>query len=71
MVAIALSPIVRANHLALCNTSELISTAHGLLLTDSNQVGVNLLALQTRQQLSTTALSLAAQSDQNARRLFR
>jgi len=27
--------------------------------------------LQTRQQLSTTALSLAAQADQNVLRLFR
>jgi flagellin-like hook-associated protein FlgL len=30
-----------------------------------------LLALQTRQQLSTAALSLAAQVDQNVLRLFR
>ena len=36
----------------------------------SNQEGANLLALQTRQQLETTALSLASQSDQNVLRLF-
>jgi len=41
-----------------------------LTLADSNEEGANLLALQTRQQLSTTALSLAAQADQNVLRLF-
>ena len=41
-----------------------------LTLADSNQEGANLLALQTRQQLSTTALSLASQADQNVLRLF-
>ena len=39
-----------------------------LTLADSNEEGANLLALQTRQQLSTTALSLAAQADQNVLR---
>jgi flagellin-like hook-associated protein FlgL len=42
-----------------------------LTLADSNEEGANLLALQTRQQLSTTALSLSAQADQNVLRLFR
>jgi flagellin-like hook-associated protein FlgL len=41
-----------------------------LTLADSNEGGANLLALQTRQQLSTTALSLASQADQNVLRLF-
>jgi flagellin-like hook-associated protein FlgL len=41
-----------------------------LTLADSNQEGANLLALQTRQQLSTTALSLASQADQNVLKLF-
>ena len=41
-----------------------------LTLADSNQEGANLLALQTRQQLSTTALSLASQADQQVLRLF-
>jgi flagellin len=36
-----------------------------------NDEGANLLALQTRQQTSTTVLSLAAQADQNVLRLFR
>ena len=41
------------------------------LKANSAFLGANLLALQTRQQLSTTALSLATQSDQNVLRLFR
>jgi flagellin len=41
-----------------------------LTIADSNQEGANLLALQTRQQLSTTALSLASQADQNVLKLF-
>ena len=45
--------------------------AASLTLADTNQEGANLLALQTRQQLSSTALSLAAQADQNVLRLFR
>jgi flagellin-like hook-associated protein FlgL len=53
---------------AMINT--LTSGADGLTLADSNEEGANLLALQTRQQLSTTALSLAAQADQNVLRLF-
>jgi flagellin len=44
--------------------------ADALTLADTNEEGANLLALQTRQQLSTTALSLAAQADQNVLRLF-
>ena len=42
-----------------------------LTLADSNQEGANLLALQTRQQLSTTALSLASQADQAVLRCSR
>jgi flagellin len=37
----------------------------------ATQEGANLLALQTRQQLSSTALSLASQADQAVLRLFR
>lgn len=44
--------------------------ADGLVVSDSNEDGANLLALQTRQQLSTTALSLATQSDRSVLRLF-
>ncbi|HEX2508895.1 MAG TPA: flagellin, partial [Microvirga sp.] len=41
-----------------------------LVLADGNEEGANLLALQTRQQLSTQALSLASQTDQAVLRLF-
>lgn len=44
--------------------------AANLTLADSNEEAANLLALQTRQQLSSTALSLASQADQNVLRLF-
>src|SRR3954471_6830444 len=53
---------------AMVNTLQ--TGADNLTLADSNEEGANLLALQTRQQLSTTALSLAAQADQNVLRLF-
>ena len=53
---------------ATINTLQTGSAA--LTLADSNEEGANLLALQTRQQLSTTALSLASQADQNVLRLF-
>ncbi len=53
-------------------TINTLSTgADNLTLADTNEEGANLLALQTRQQLSTTALSIASQSDQNVLRLFR
>jgi len=55
-------------------TKAMINTLNtgsdSLTLADTNEEGANLLALQTRQQLSSTALSLAAQSDQNVLRLF-
>lgn len=55
-------------------TKESINTlqtgADALVLADSNEEGANVLALQTRQQLSTTALSLASQADQAVLRLF-
>jgi flagellin len=44
--------------------------ADNLTLADTNEEGANLLALQTRQSLSTTSLSMAAQADQNVLRLF-
>lgn len=44
--------------------------AAGLTLADTNAEGANLLALQTRHQLSSVAPSLASQSDQNVLRLF-
>jgi len=51
--------------------NTLTSGADALVLSDPNQEGANMLSLQTRQQLSSTALSLATQSDQNVLRLFR
>ncbi|TDR93149.1 flagellin [Enterovirga rhinocerotis] len=50
--------------------TTLKSGADNLVLADSNEEGANLLALQTRQQLSQTALSLAAQADQSVLKLF-
>ncbi len=44
--------------------------ASNLTLADTNEEAANVLALQTRQQLSSTALSLASQADQNVLRLF-
>ena len=55
-------------------TKNLINTlqtgADSLVLADSNEEGANMLALQTRQSLSTTALSLANQAGQAVLRLF-
>ena len=51
--------------------NTLQSGSAALTLADTNQEGANLLALQTRQQLSSTALSLASQADQSVLRLFR
>ncbi|HEY1474442.1 MAG TPA: flagellin [Pseudolabrys sp.] len=51
--------------------NTLQSGSAALTLADMNQEGANLLALQTRQQLSSTALSFASQADQNVLRLFR
>lgn len=53
---------------AMINTLQ--TGADGLTLADSNEEGANMLALQTRQQLSTTALSLASQASQAVLRLF-
>jgi flagellin-like hook-associated protein FlgL len=44
--------------------------ADQLVLADSSEEGANMLALQTRQSLSTTALSLANQANQAVLRLF-
>ncbi len=53
---------------AMINT--LTTGADSLTLADTNLEGANMLALQTRQQLSTTALSLANQANQAVLRLF-
>ena len=55
-------------------TKNLINTletgAANLILADTNEEGANTLALQTRQQLGSIALSLASQADQQVLRLF-
>ncbi|HET7847529.1 MAG TPA: flagellin [Pseudolabrys sp.] len=55
-------------------TKNMINTlqvgSDNLVLADTNEESANLLALQTRQSLSTTALSLSAQADQSVLRLF-
>ncbi len=53
---------------AMINTLE--TGADNLVLADGNEEAANMLALQTRQQLSSTALSLASQADQAPLRLF-
>jgi flagellin len=50
--------------------TTLQSGADALLIADQNEESANLLALSTRQQLSTTSLSLASQADQGVLRLF-
>jgi flagellin-like hook-associated protein FlgL len=44
--------------------------ADDLTVADQNEEGANLLALQTRQTLGVTSLSLASQSQQAVLRLF-
>ena len=55
-------------------TTNMINTlnkgADNLTLADMNEEGANLLMLQTRQALGTTALSLASQAAQSVLRLF-
>lgn len=55
-------------------TKNMISTLQeggdALVNADTNEEGAKLLALQTRQSLASTALSLASQAEQNVLRLF-
>ena len=55
-------------------TKNLVNTletgAANLTLADINEEGANMLALQTRQQLSSIAMSMASQADQQVLRLF-
>jgi flagellin-like hook-associated protein FlgL len=55
-------------------STDMINTltegANKLTLADANEEGANMLMLQTRQSLSTTALSLSAQAAQSVLRLF-
>ena len=50
--------------------NTLSSGADNLTLADMNQEGANMLMLQTRQSLGTTALSLSSQAAQSVLRLF-
>lgn len=68
-----------ANDLAVIQTRQdftqktintLNAGADDLTVADQNEEGANLLALQTRQQLGVTSLSLASQSQQAVLRLF-
>lgn len=68
-----------ANDLAIIQTrrdfteatiNTLTAGADDLTVADANEEGANLLALQTRQALGTTSLSLASQSQQSVLRLF-
>jgi flagellin-like hook-associated protein FlgL len=74
----SLSSTFGAN-LAVANTRQdftkgladvLTTGASNLVNADANEEAANLLSLQTRQQLSQTALSLSSQSDQAVLRLF-
>ncbi len=55
-------------------TSEMVNTlvsgANNLTLADLNEEGANMLALQTRQALSTTSLRLSSEAAQSVLRLF-
>lgn len=56
------------------HTSEMVNTliggANNLTLADLNEEGANMLALQTRQALSTTSLRLSSEAAQSVLRLF-
>ncbi len=51
-------------------TNVLTTGSDNLTLADTNQEGANMLMLQTRQSLGTTALSLSSQAAQSVLRLF-
>jgi len=50
--------------------NTLAEGATKLTVADTNEEGANMLLLQTRQQLGTTALSLSAQANAAVLRLF-
>jgi hypothetical protein len=63
--------IVNARQQWISDISNTLQTgSDDLTLADSNQEGADMLALQTRQSLSTSALQLANQSDQTVLKLF-
>lgn len=68
-----------SNNLSIITTRQTFTTQMGLVLTtgsdnltlaDTNEEGANMLMLQTRQSLGTTALSLSAQAAQSVLKLF-
>jgi flagellin-like hook-associated protein FlgL len=65
-----LSIITVRNEFSTNIINTLIEGSDKLTLADSNEEGANMLMLQTRQTLSTTALSLSAQAAQSVLRLF-
>jgi flagellin len=66
----SLSTIQIRSDFTTATINTLQTGAAALVAADSNEEGANLLALQTQQSLSTTALSLSAQSDKNVLKLF-
>jgi flagellin-like hook-associated protein FlgL len=65
-----LSIITVRNDFSTNMINTLIEGSDKLTLADSNEEGANMLMLQTRQTLATTALSLSAQAAQSVLRLF-
>ncbi len=66
----ALSIITVRQDFSASMINTLTEGADKLTLADTNEEGANMLMLQTRQSLSTTALSLSAQAAQSVLRLF-
>jgi len=65
-----LSIITVRNEFSTNMINTLTEGSDKLTLADANEEGANMLMLQTRQTLSTTALSLSAQAAQSVLRLF-
>ena len=65
-----LSIITVRNNFSTDMINTLVEGSDKLTLADTNEEGANMLMLQTRQTLSTTALSLSAQAAQSVLRLF-
>jgi flagellin len=66
----ALSVINIQQDFSTAKINTLTTGADNLTAADSNEEGANMLMLQTRQSLSTTALSLSAQAAQSVLKLF-
>jgi flagellin len=66
----ALSVINIQQDFSTAKINVLTTGANNLTAADANEEGANMLMLQTRQSLSTTALSLSAQAAQSVLKLF-